>query len=107
LPYIPTKLEIFSVRGDKELNLPFTNFIIIYSLYEMANEYRGKRCERKSEERMEHQDISTNLQAYEMLFRENSIKEMDLAKLNTGQPGPASYLSCLFSYKVQYAYVLI
>lgn len=46
-----------------------------------------------SEERLERQDISASLQAYEMLFRENSIEEMDLAKLNTDQPGPASYLS--------------
>jgi hypothetical protein len=98
MPYIPSKLKIVSIHGDKDLNLPFTNFNILYSLYEKPNEYRGKKCALKSEERLERQGISVRLQAYEMLFRENSMKEMDLAKLNTSQPRPASYLSCLFSY---------
>jgi hypothetical protein len=98
MPYIPNKLKIFSLNGDKDLNLSFTNFIIIYSLDVTPTEYRGKRCDLKSEERLEYQEISAGLQAYEMLFRGNYIKEMDLAKLNTSQPGPAINLVCLFSY---------
>jgi len=81
LPYVPTKLKTFSLNGDKDLNLPFTNLIIIYSLDKMPTEYREKSCKLKSEDRLEYKEISASLQAYEMLFRKNSIKEMDLAKL--------------------------
>jgi hypothetical protein len=51
LPYIPTKLKIFSLNGNKEFNLPFTNLIIIYSRDEMPTEYSGKRCELNTAER--------------------------------------------------------
>ena len=47
----------------------------------MPTEYREKSCKLKSEDRLEYKEISASLQAYEMLFRKNSIKEMDLAKL--------------------------
>jgi hypothetical protein len=91
-------MKTFSLNGNKGLNLPFTNLIIIYSLDEMPTEYRGKRCDLKSEERLEHQAVSASLQSYEMLCRNHSIKEMDLEKLNTSQPGPVINLVCLFSY---------
>jgi hypothetical protein len=84
LPYIPNKFKIFSLNGHKNLNLPFTNLIVVYSLDDMRTKYRGKRCEMKSEERLEYQEISANLKAFEILFRKNSIKEMGLAKLNRG-----------------------
>jgi len=32
---------MFSLNEDKDLNLPFTNLIIIYSLDEMPTDYRG------------------------------------------------------------------
>ena len=62
-------MKTFSLNGDKNLNLPFTNLIIIYSLDEMLTEYRGKRCELKSEQRQENQEISASLQAGRILYK--------------------------------------
>jgi hypothetical protein len=58
LPFIPNKLKTFSLNGDKDLNLPFSNLIIIYSLDDMPTEHRRKRCELKSEELLEYQEIT-------------------------------------------------
>jgi hypothetical protein len=63
LPFIPTKMKIFSLNRNKDLNLPFTNLIIIYSLDKIPTEYRGKRSEPKSEERLEYQEVSASLQS--------------------------------------------